>query len=282
MTLTALTPQFTQQLAQAAETATTQATATTPTIGGRTPVEVAWFVVGLALMGTAAAVIQHRHGMRLGPQIFTGVLRAALQLSIIAVLLRGILSVPWTVVLFIALMLTTASLTSIGRLKGMPFATKAVLTGVIAGGVTGTLAVFGLHLVDWTTQNLIAVAGILIGNAMTAATLAGRAFRETAVAQKPEIEAWFSLGATSAIAYQAIGQRAARGAMIPNVDQTRATGLVTLPGAFVGALFGGASPAEAAMFQLVVLVGILLVQAICTTAVTTILARNPQLIADAP
>lgn len=282
MTLTALTPQFTQQLAQAAETATTQATATTPTIGGRTPVEVAWFVVGLALMGTAAAVIQYRHGMRLGTQIFTGVLRAALQLSIIAVLLRGILSVPWTVVFFIALMLTTASLTSIGRLKGMPFATKAVLTGVIAGGVTGTLAVFGLHLVDWTTQNLTAVAGILIGNAMTAATLAGRAFRETAVAQKPEIEAWFSLGATSAIAYRAIGQRAARSAMIPNVDQTRATGLVTLPGAFVGALFGGASPAEAAMFQLVVLVGILLVQAICTTAVTTILARNPQLIADAP
>lgn len=282
MTLTALTPQFTQQLAQAAETATTQATATTPTIGGRTPVEVAWFVVGLALMGTAAAVIQHRHGLRLGTQIFTGVLRAALQLSIIAVLLRGILSVPWTVVFFIALMLTTASLTSIGRLKGMPFATKAVLTGVIAGGVTGTLAVFGLHLVDWTTQNLIAVAGILIGNAMTAATLAGRAFRETAVAQKPEVEAWFSLGATSAIAYRAIGQRAARSAMIPNVDQTRATGLVTLPGAFVGALFGGASPSEAAMFQLVVLVGILLVQAICTTAVTTILARNPQLIADAP
>lgn len=281
MTLTALTQPLTQHLTQAATAATTQAASTPFTVGGRTPTEFAWFVVGLALMATAAAVIQHRHGMRLGPQIFTGVLRAALQLSIIAVLLRGILSVPWTMVFFIALMLTTASLTSIGRLRGMPFAKQAVLTGVIAGGVAGTAAVFGLHLVDWTTQNVIAVAGILIGNSMTAATLAGRAFREAAVAQKPEIEAWFSLGATSAIAYRDIDQRAARSAMIPNVDQTRATGLVTLPGAFVGALFGGASPAEAAMFQLVVLVGILLVQAICTAAVTTILARNPQLITDA-
>lgn len=265
-------------LSTSLRTALPQAITEAPAIGGRTPLEFAWFVVGLALMAAAAAAIQHRHGMRLGLQIFTSVARAALQLSIIAILLRGILSVPWTVVFFIALMLTTASLTSIGRLKGMPFAKEAVLIGVFAGGITGTAAVFGLHLVDWTTQNLVAIAGILIGNSMTGATLAGRAFRETAVTQKHEVEAWFSLGATSSMAYRDIAQRAARSAMIPNVDQTRATGLVTLPGAFVGALFGGASPAEAAMFQLVVLVGIVLVQSICTTAVTTILSRNQQLI----
>lgn len=252
----------------------------TATVGGRSPLELAWFVVGLLLLTSVAVFIQYRHGMRLGVHIFTGVVRAALQLSIIAVLLRGILSVPWTVVFFIALMLTTASITSIGRLKGMPFAKQAVLVGVVSGGAAGVLAVFGLHLVDWTTQNLIAVAGILIGSAMTAATLAGRAFRESAVTQRAEVEAWFSLGATPKAAYRHIGQRAARSAMIPSVDQTRATGLVTLPGAFVGALFGGASPAEAAMFQLVVLVGILLVQAICTTTVTTMLARNPQLITN--
>lgn len=253
---------------------------TVTTIGGRTPVEFAWFVVGLLLLTAVAVLIQRRSGMGLGRQMVTGVLRAGLQLSIIAVVLRGILSVPWTVVFFVALMLTTASLTSIGRLKGLPYARQAVLIGVIAGGLAGIAAVFGLHLVDWTTQNLIAVAGILIGNAMTAATLAGRAFRESAVTRKQEVEAWFSLGATPAVAYSYIARRAARDAVIPNVDQTRATGLVTLPGAFVGALFGGASPAEAAMFQLVVLVGILLVQTVCTTAVTMVLSRNPQLVAD--
>lgn len=54
-------------------------------------------------------------------------------------------------------------------------------------------------------------------------------------------------------------QDAARLALIPGLDQTRTVGLVTLPGAFVGTLLGGASPMEAAALQLVVLVGILLV-----------------------
>ncbi|MDO5617951.1 ABC transporter permease [Kocuria sp.] len=249
-------------------------------IAGHTPLELMWFIAGLAVITALAVAIQYSHGMRLGVQICTGILRAALQLSIIAVLLRGILSMPWTVVFFIALMLTTASLTSISRLRGMPYARKAVLIGVLTGGVTGTSAVFALHLVSWNAQNLIAVAGILIGNAMTAATLSGRAFREAAVAHRAEVEAWFSLGAVPGVAYRDIAQRAARNAVVPSVDQTRATGLVTLPGAFVGALFGGASPVEAAMFQLVVLAGILLVQAVCTVTVTRTLARNPQLIDD--
>jgi putative ABC transport system permease protein len=41
------------------------------------------------------------------------------------------------------------------------------------------------------------------------------------------------------------------------VDQTRTTGLVVLPGAFVGAIFGGLSPVDAGVFQILVLVSIL-------------------------
>jgi len=46
-------------------------------------------------------------------------------------------------------------------------------------------------------------------------------------------------------------------ALIPSTDQTKTTGLVTLPGAFVGAIFGGVSPLEAGRFQIVVLAGIM-------------------------
>ena len=49
-----------------------------------------------------------------------------------------------------------------------------------------------------------------------------------------------------------------RESLLPTLDQTKSTGLVTLPGAFVGALFGGASPVVAAQFQLVVLAGVAL------------------------
>jgi putative ABC transport system permease protein len=50
---------------------------------------------------------------------------------------------------------------------------------------------------------------------------------------------------------------------------------VTLPGAFVGALFGGASPAQAAQFQLVVLAGIALAMTTCAVIVTRLLGRSP-------
>lgn len=42
-----------------------------------------------------------------------------------------------------------------------------------------------------------------------------------------------------------------------HTDQTKTTGLVTLPGAFVGAIFGGVSPLEAGRFQIVVLAAIM-------------------------
>ena len=77
---------------------------------------------------------------------------------------------------------------------------------------------------------------------MSAATLAGRNFSRTSQARRWEIEAWLSLGATPAQAHEEIGHESVRESLLPTLDQTKSTGLVTLPGAFVGALFGGASP----------------------------------------
>ncbi|MBL7626977.1 ABC transporter permease, partial [Frankia sp. CN6] len=72
-----------------------------------------------------------------------------------------------------------------------------------------------------------------------------------------EVEAALALGATPRRAVADIARTAASEALLPALDQTRTVGLVTLPGAFVGALLGGASPADAARFQLVVLVALL-------------------------
>ena len=120
------------------------------------------------------------------------------------------------------------------------------------------MVIFGLRLVDFQVRYLVAVGGIIIGNSMSAATLAGRNFLRASRARKDEIEAWLSLGATPARAHEEIGRESVRESLLPTLDQTKSTGLVTLPGAFVGALFGGASPAVAAQFQLVVLAGIAL------------------------
>jgi UDP-glucose/iron transport system permease protein len=76
--------------------------------------------------------------------------------------------------------------------------------------------------------------------------------------------------ATADLVAVAVGE-----ALVPALDQTRTTGLVTLPGAFVGALFGGASPLAAARFQLVVLVGLLAAESVAAVVLLRLLAAVP-------
>jgi len=235
----------------------------------------AGFGAGLLLMTALTVGLGRWAGTGLGWFPLWAILRAVVQLSVIALLLRGILTVPWTVAGFVLLMLTTASLTAIGRIRELWHGRFAAVVGVLAGSLVTLVVVFGLHLVAFQVRYLVAVGGIIIGNSMSAATLSGRNFLRTSRARSSEVEAWLSLGATPARAHQEIGRESVKESLIPTLDQTKSTGLVTLPGAFVGALFGGASPAVAAQFQLVVLAGIALTMTVTAIVVTRVAGTTP-------
>jgi putative ABC transport system permease protein len=231
----------------------------------------------LALTGSTVALARWaRVGLGWFPLVV--VVRAAVQLSVLALLLKGILAVPWTVAAFVLLMLTTASWTSARRIRELWHGRRIAVTGVLSGAAVALVVIFGLRLVDFEVRNLVAVAGIVIGNSMSAATLAGRNFRRASGARRPEIEAWLSLGATPSVAHEEIGHEAVRESLLPTLDQTKSTGLVTLPGAFVGALFGGASPVQAAQFQLVVLAGVALAMTLTGIVVTRLAAHTPYVV----
>jgi len=240
----------------------------------------AWFGAGLLAVTGLTLLLGRWAGVGLGLFPLWAIGRAVVQLTVIALLLRGILSVPWTVAGFILLMLTTASWTAMGRLRELWHGRRTAVLGVLAGALLTLVVIFGLRLVDFQVRYLVAVGGIIIGNSMSAATLAGRNFLRGSRARKDEIEAWLSLGATPAQAHEAIGREAVRESLLPTLDQTKSTGLVTLPGAFVGALFGGASPATAAQFQLVVLAGIALTMTVTGIVVTRLAGRTPYVVAS--
>jgi putative ABC transport system permease protein len=236
------------------------------------------FGCGLAALTAVTIAVAWRAGIGLGWFPLWALLRAAAQLTVIALLLRGILAVPATVAAFVVLMASTASWTAAHRLQELWHGRRAAVAGVLLGALTSLTAVFGLGLVDVSVRYVVAVGGIVIGNAMSAATLSGRNFLRSSRARAPEVEAWLSLGATPSRANMAVGQEAVRESLLPNLDQTKSTGLVTLPGAFVGALFGGASPAQAAQFQLVVLAGIALAALVTGVTVTRLVGRSPYVI----
>lgn len=237
--------------------------------------EVGGLAAGLLVLTAATVGLARWGGLGLGVAPVVALSRAAVQLTVVALLLRGILTTPGTVVAFVALMLVTASWTSLSRLAGLWQGRRAAVAGVVVGSGVSLLALVAVGLVDPGARSLVAVGGIVIGSTMSASTLAGRAFGRAARTRSGEIEGWLALGATPAQAHRALGQESAREALLPNLDQTRATGLVTLPGAFVGALFAGAPPAEAARFQLVVLAGIALAGTVTVLVVTRWLGRAP-------
>ncbi len=233
---------------------------------------------GLLVLASLTMGLARWQRLGIGALPLVAIARAALQLSVVAVLLRGVLAAPGTVVAFLALMLTTASWTARGRLRGQWGGARAAVAGVVAGSTAALGAILALRLVEIDAREVVAVGGIVVGNTMTAATLAGRNFARAVRTRAGEVEAWLALGALPARAHDEIARESAREALLPTMDQTRSTGLVTLPGAFVGALFGGASPAEAAVFQLTVLAGVALAMTVTGVTVTRILSRTPYVV----
>ncbi|MCW2866528.1 MAG: hypothetical protein JWR20_716 [Marmoricola sp.] len=238
----------------------------------------AWFGGRLLVLAGVTVAVGSAYGTGLRLLPLTSLLRAAVQLSVVALVLRGVLTVPWTAAAFVALMLSTASWTSTGRLRGLWHARRAAVLGVVSGSLVALAAVFALGLASLEARYVVATGGIVIGNAMSAATLAGRNFLRAARTRSAEVEGWLALGATPSVAHAAIAREAVRESLIPNLDQARSTGLVTLPGAFVGALFGGATPLQAAEFQLVVLGGIALAMTTTAIAVVTVIGRSPYVV----
>ncbi|MBD2181083.1 iron export ABC transporter permease subunit FetB [Planktothrix sp. FACHB-1355] len=103
-------------------------------------------------------------------------------------------------------------------------------------------------------QFLIPFAGIVLGNAMNGAALAGERLVSSLKSTRLEIETHLSLGATPAQAVAQYKKEAIKAAMIPNLNTMTVVGLVTLPGTFTGQILGGVSPFIAAFYQMLILV----------------------------
>jgi putative ABC transport system permease protein len=132
----------------------------------------------------------------------------------------------------------------------------------------------GSRLVPWEPVAVIPIAGILIGGAMTATSLAGRRALDELGGRRGEYEAALALGLLNRDAALLVIQPTAPQALVPVIDQTRTVGLVTLPGAFVGVLLGGGDPIQAGATQLVVLIALLAVEAVAVLVTVELVAHG--------
>ena len=118
------------------------------------------------------------------------------------------------------------------------------------------------------------MAGIVIGGCMTASSLNGRRCFAALREERDTYEGALALGLAVPVAVRLVIARHRAEALVPGLDQTRTVGLVTLPGAFVGVLLGGGSPAQAGAAQILVLVGLLAAQTLVVVVQSLLIERG--------
>lgn len=229
--------------------------------------------VALVVLAVLAAVVATVGQLGHGRQILVAAVRAAVQLGAVSLLITAIVVSLWATAAFVVLMCAVAAGTAGRRITGgrrgwwagVPIAvgSLSVVAGLLLAG-----------LVPLRGIAIIPVAGILIGGAMTATSLAGRRVMDELTARRGEVEAGLALGLLPRDAILLVCRPVAGQALVPALDQTRTVGLVTLPGAFVGVLLGGADPLTAGVTQVFVLVGLLAVEAVAVVLTVELVARG--------
>lgn len=227
-------------------------------------------LVALTVAVLSVAGVPHRFSPA------TAILRGALQLAFVSLVLSGVITDRLWVFLALLVMFTIAALTSTLRI-GRDRHTAFVVAGSMLCGVLAALVVvFTTGAIEFSARYLLAIGGIVVGNSMSIATLAGRRFFESLDERWDVVEGWLALGATPRRSTREIGRLSVYSALVPSIDQTKTTGLVTLPGAFVGAIFGGVSPLEAGRFQVVVLGAIMAAGAVTGVLIVAALSSVRQ------
>ncbi len=138
---------------------------------------------------------------------------------------------------------------------------KIRIAAAMVGGSILTLIYFNLvviHFKPWyDPRYFISIAGMIVGNSMTALTLALKNFLDGLRNQKDIVEGSLLLGATPKDAVKPFMDRAFDSAILPTLNNMLGMGIVFLPGLMSGQILSGIRPLVAIEYQIAILLGIL-------------------------
>ncbi len=221
--------------------------------------ELSWWQLGLAvfLVGVVA-VISLRQALGLERDLAIGVVRTIVQLYLVGVVLAAVFAAArwYWVLLILSVMAAIATQAAVSRLPKPIPGVYGLAAIALTVSTAATLAyVIGVVVQPhpwWEPQYLIPIAGMILGNSMTSAALAGDRLQSDLFSRRDEVEARLALGFSGREAVQPLVRAALRAAMIPTVNGMMTVGLVQLPGMMTGQILAGASPMTAIRYQIVV------------------------------
>jgi putative ABC transport system permease protein len=194
--------------------------------------------------------------------------RALVQLLLVGVALDFVLrrGLAWSWAWIVAMLLFAAD-TVRRRAPEVPDVFGLALAAFAASSVVSLGVLFGLRIFPWEPKALVPLAGMMVGNSMTSVVVAARRVLEELRDKRDEVEARLALGISAPDAARPYVRAALRTALIPQIETTKAVGLVFLPGAMTGLILAGASPLAAVKVQTAVMYLVLGASATTTTVV---------------
>ena len=230
-------------------------------------------VLCLGLIGIAIALSLWRK-LALEKQLAYSAVRSLMQLIAIGYILDIVFAIDnWLIVLgILGVMITIASIVTRNRIdQKLPGLLTTVILSLVASSAF-TIGYVILLIVQperwYEPQYLIPLAGMLFGNAMNGASLAGDRLLNAINQNRLEIETHLCLGATGKQAISSYQKEAIRTGLIPTLNNMVVIGLVSLPGMFTGQVLGGSNPRDAASYQILILFAIVVVNLMTAILVT--------------
>jgi putative ABC transport system permease protein len=191
--------------------------------------------------------------------LFWSGLRMFIQLLVVGYVLHLIfaLETPLPVLLILIVMIGFAVQTIGARVKTkMPHFYRVVGTAILfgCGGMTFFFCSLVIGLEPWyDPRYLIPLAGMIIGNSMTGASLAVERLAAEFRERRDEIETGLCLGGSIQVVSETAVSCAFRAALIPSVNAMAAMGLVFLPGMMTGQILSGTEPLIAVKYQIAIM-----------------------------
>lgn len=217
-------------------------------------------------------------GLELNLALATG--RTILQLLVLGYIFDFIFAVdnPWAVLGILAVMLTITAIVARNRIsQKIPHVLPSVW-GSIFVSTALTLLYTNFLIIKperwYEPQYVIPLAGIVLGNAMNAAAIAGERLVSTMNAQPGEIETHLSLGATPQQAVNQYRKDAIKAGLIPTINQMMLIGMATLPAITSGQLLGGVKPLDAVSYEILIIFMVAFANLLTTLLVTRALCRQ--------
>jgi putative ABC transport system permease protein len=227
--------------------------------GGAAIIDLSFWQLGLALLLVGVlVVVSARQALGLERDLAIGALRTLIQLYLVGLILAAVFSAArwYWVLLILVVMAAIATHAAVSRLAkpipGIFWIAATALTVSTAATLTYVIGVVVRPHPWWEPQYLIPIAGMILGNSMTSAALAGERLQGDLAARRDEVEARLALGFSGREAVQPLVRASLRAAMIPTVNGMMTVGLVQLPGMMTGQILAGSSPLVAIRYQIVV------------------------------